>query len=334
MNQKPVVNKKSLLIPVLLGVLAVVVLLGGYLIIRGIYRAPLAPALNLPTATQSAAAVDVALAVEPVATTAPVAAPVCGQTGTMTILFLGSDTSFGNPPYGADSVRIFKADFDAQKITFVTFSRDLIVPAVALNNPSHPQAPLGLIFYYARLAALGTSTQTNAAAARVMAQVMMEDFDVGFTNYVALQMDQVAAMIDTIGGVPITVPAAITTEHNVYFPAGLQTLNGSLATEYVRFLTPGGEAARTARQNAFIQALLAKITNVSVLPQVPTLLAQFQNAVITDLSPEQLVNIACLAEKMPKSNLIFASVDTPDLVTNNVPNLAAVKSFLNTTLGE
>jgi LCP family protein required for cell wall assembly len=333
MNAKPETNKKSLLIPVLLGVLAVVVLLGGYLIIRGIYRAPLAPALNLPTPTKSAAS-DVALVVEPVATTAPVVAPVCRQTGTMTILFLGSDTSFGVPPYGADSVRIFKVDFDAQKITFVTFPRDLVVPAVALNDPSHPQAPLGLIFYYARQAASGTSTQTNAAAARVMAQVMMEDFGVGFTNFIALQMDQVGVMIDEVGGVQINIPAAIMTEHNIYYSAGLQNLNGSLATEYVRFLNPGGEAPRTARQNAFIQALLAKLTDVSILPHIPALLTEYQNAVTTDLSPEQLVNITCLAGKMPKSNLIFASVDTPDLVTNNVPNFAAVKNFLNLTLGE
>ena len=162
----------------------------------------------------------------------------------------------------------------------------------------------------------------------------MEDFDVGFTNYVALQMDQVGVMIDEVGGVQINVPAAITTEHNVYYSAGLQTLSGSLATEYVRFLNPGGEAARTARQNAFIQALLAKLTDVSILPHIPALLTEYQNAVITDLSPEQLVNIACLAEKMPKSNLIFASVDTPDLVTNNVPNFAAVKNFLKQTLGQ
>jgi LCP family protein required for cell wall assembly len=323
-------NKKSLLIPILLGVLAVVVLLGGFLIIRGIYQAPLAPAMNLPTSTKPAPAVDATS----LPTAVPVAAPVCGQTGSMTLLFMGSDTSFGNPPYGADSVRIFKADFDAQKITSVTFSRDLVVPAVALNNPSHPQAPLGLIFYYARQASSGTSTQTNAAAARVMAQVVMEDFGVGLTNYVTLQMDNVAVMIDEVGGVQLNVPAAITTEHNVYYSAGLQTLSGSLATEYVRFLNPGGEAARTARQNAFIQALLARLTDVSILPHIPALLTEYQNAVTTDLSPEQLVNLTCLAGKMPQGNLVFASVDTPDLVTNNVPNFAAVKNFLNLTLGE
>jgi LCP family protein required for cell wall assembly len=269
----------------------------------------------------------------PASTTAPVAAPICGQTGTMAILFLGSDSSFGEPPYGADSIRILKVDFDAQRITAVTFPRDLIVPVADLNNPNYLQAPLGLTFYYAKLAALGTATQTNAAAAKVMAQVLMRDFGVGFTNYVTLQMDYVATMIDTIGGVDINVPAAITTEKNISFPAGLQTLNGALATEYVRFRDPGGEVARTARQNAFIQAFLAKITNINILPQIPALISQYHNAVITDLSPEQLVNLVCLAQKMSKGNLSFSAVDTPDLVTNNIPNMDAVKNFLKQTLG-
>jgi len=330
-DEKKDLKKRSIpLIPILLGVLAVVILAGGFLIIRGIYRAPLAPAMNLPTPTSSVAAVEVTQ----VPTAVPVTPPVCGQTGTMTILFLGSDTSFGNPPYGADAVRIIKVDFDAQRITFVTFSRDLVVPAAVLGDPSHSQAPLGLIFYYAKQASSGTSTQKNAAAAKVMAQVMMEDFGVGLTNYAAFQMDQVAVLIDEIGGVDINIPAAITTEHDVHYSAGQQTLSGALSTEYVRFLNPGGESARTARQNAFIQALFAKVTNISILPHIPALLAEYQNAVITDLSPEQLVNLTCLVEKTPQANVSFASVDTPALVVNNVPNLAAIKTFLTLTLGQ
>jgi anionic cell wall polymer biosynthesis LytR-Cps2A-Psr (LCP) family protein len=133
--------------------------------------------------------------------------------------------------------------------------------------------------------------------------------------------------------VDINIPAAITTEHNVYYSAGQQTLSGALSTEYVRFLHPGDEAARTARQNAFIQALFAKVANVSILPHIPALLAEYQNAVITDLSPEQLVNLTCLVEKMPKANVTFTSVDTPDLVVKNIPNLAAIKTFLTLTLG-
>jgi LCP family protein required for cell wall assembly len=327
--------------------IAVVVLGGGYLVGRALYRTPLAPPLNLPTATvpvilptatNTAAPVEATTetAIIPTATstTAPTAAETCGQTGSMTILFLGSDSSIGAPPYGADSVRVIKTDFGAQKITVVTFPRNLIVRTTALNNPSYPQGPLGLTFYYAKVAAYGTIFDMNASGARVMAQVMMDNFAIGFTHYVALQMEQVAVMVDTLGGVEMNIPYTITTEHNVTFYAGLQTLSGARAKEYVRFLYPGGEAARTARQNDFIKALLAKVTNASILPLVPTLLSQFKNAVTTDLSTEQLVNLVCLSGKMPKENLTFGNIDIPALVTNNYPNILAIKAYLNQLLGQ
>lgn len=327
-------KKQSPLLIVLLVALAVALLGGGYLAARAIYKTPLAPPMNLPTATVPAA-VNIAEAVDVAATstTAPAVTSTCGQTGSMTILFLGSDSSVGAPPYGADSVRIIKVDFDARKITVVSFPRNLIVQTNALNNPIYAQTPLGLTFYYAKLAAPGTVIERNAAGARVMAQVMMDNFAVGLTHFVALQMEQVAVMIDTIGGVEIDIPTAITSEHNISFPAGLQTLNGARSTEYVRFLNPGGEAARTARQNNFIKALLAKVTNVSILPLVPTLLSQFKDAIITDLSPEQIVNLVCLAEQMPKENLTFGGIDIPALVTNNFPNIEAVKAYLTQVFG-
>jgi len=145
-------------------------------------------------------------------------------------------------------------------------------------------------------------------------------------------MDKFGAMVDTVGGIEITLPAAITTEHNISFPAGKQTLNGALATEYVRFLNPGGESARTARQNEVVNALQAKMINVNILPQIPTLIAQFKDAFITDLSAEQLTNLACLALTMPKENISFGAITSPDMLNNNVPNNEKIKSYLETFL--
>ncbi len=324
-------SSKTVLWVALVAVLGI----GGYFAVRA-YQAPLAPAMDLPTPTSN---VDTTVAPTTVAapTTAPTTTPVvektCGQTGAMTILFVGSDSIGGVPPFGADSVRLIKVDFDAQKVAVVTFPRDLMVQTAALNNPSMAQQRLGLTFMYASQAAAGTPIEKNAAAAKVLAQVMLDDFAVRPDYYLTVQMNSLASMIDTIGGVELTIPAAITTDHHINFSAGKQTLSGALSTEYVRSLNPGGEAARTARQNEFIKALQTKVISASILPRVPTLLTQFKDAVVTDLSPEQLVNLACLTEKMPKDNITFGAIDAPGLVTNNIPNIDAVKSYLAQTLG-
>lgn len=327
-------KRKSPFKTVVLVAIAALLSVGGYSAVRA-YRSPLTPALNLPAPISPHTANNDSVVAQGVAPTASsVTKNTCGQTGTMTILFLGADSSFGEPPYGADTVRIIKVDFDTQKVVNVTFPRDLIVQTEALNDPSMLQQRLGLTFFYANQAVTGTSIEKNIAATRVLAQVMIDDFDVRPDYYFTLEMGSIAAMVDAIGGVELTVPVAITTPNKTTFPVGKQTLNGALVTEYVRLIDRGGESARIARQNDFVKALQSKVISVSILPQIPTLLTQFKDAVITDLSPEQLVSLACLAEKMPKGQVKFGAIDTPNLVTNDIPNIDAVKAYLTRTLGD
>ncbi len=144
---------------------------------------------------------------QPAAAQSQTQQPVCGQTGSMMILFIGSDTSFGEPPFGADSVRLIKADFDAQKVVTVAFPRDLIVDASALEDPARLKEHLGLIFHYAYLASSGEDRiEKNADAASVLAQVMVDNFEVVPEYYLALEMDYVAPVVDKLGGVELTVP--------------------------------------------------------------------------------------------------------------------------------
>ena len=314
-------------------VLALILGVGGYSAVHA-YKAPLSPVMEVATATIAAPVAQINLTQPTVAQSTAAAESVCGQTGSMIVLFLGSDASQGNPPYGADSVRLIKIDYDAQKVNVITFPRDLIVQTSALNNANYPQAPLGVTFKYANQAATGTEVEKNTAATSVIAQVIMNDFGVRPDYYITVQMNQLAAMIDTIGGVEINIPVTITTERGVTFAAGTQTLDGALATEYVRAIQPGGDSARIIRQNDFLNALKAKVISAKLLPKVPTLISQFQDAVSTDLSPEQLVSFACLASKVSEENITFDAINTPDLVTGNTPNIDAIKAFLIQKLGK
>jgi anionic cell wall polymer biosynthesis LytR-Cps2A-Psr (LCP) family protein len=61
-------------------------------------------------------------------------------------------------------------------------------------------------------------------------------------------------------------------------------------------------------QNMVICALKKKITSPEVLPKIPKIMASFQDAVLTDLSLEQLSQLACLAPKLKQENLLFTSL--------------------------
>jgi anionic cell wall polymer biosynthesis LytR-Cps2A-Psr (LCP) family protein len=54
-------------------------------------------------------------------------------------------------------------------------------------------------------------------------------------------------------------------------------------------------------------ALRKKILSPAIVPAVPELLTTFQRYVQTDLSPEQINQLACLATQMEGGNVVFAS---------------------------
>lgn len=304
------------------------------------FEQPLAPTMGFPTATLPVALGETESTQTPIENT-PTSAPTtttapktCGQIGSITVLLIGADKLGSSQPNGADAIRVIKSDFDSQRVTIVTFPRDLLVASGSSNNATQVQQKLGLTFYDGFTAASGTALEKNAVAAGVLAQLLQSNFGVHSQYYLTLQMDQFASMVDTIGGVELTIPIAITTDHNVSFPAGTQTLTGAQALEYVSTLNPGGEVARISRQNELLIALQKKLFSLETLSQVPTLLSQIQNSLITDLSLEQLTSLSCLAVTMPKENLVFGAITAPDLMTDNVPNIEKIKIYLSSLLGE
>jgi len=213
-------------------------------------------------------------------------------------------------------------------------SRDLVVHPAALNDPAVARLPLGLVFHKAYQAAAGSELEKNAAAAGLLARVLRSEYGVSVDHYATVEMASLADMIDTLGGVWLNVPEAVTTEKGYSYPAGSQTLDGDRSVEYVRFVFPGGDAGRTVRQNAFARALITKVVSLEILPKVPTLLEQFKYAVATDLSPEQIVSMACLAGQLPDGGISFTAVDSAGQVSVNIPDTPSLKAYLSMTLSE
>jgi anionic cell wall polymer biosynthesis LytR-Cps2A-Psr (LCP) family protein len=54
-------------------------------------------------------------------------------------------------------------------------------------------------------------------------------------------------------------------------------------------------------------ALRDKLTSPTVITKLPDLIRSFQGAIQTDLSPEQLGQLACIGSQIPSGNITFAS---------------------------
>lgn len=264
---------------------------------------------------------------------------VCGNTGAMLVLFTGEDFKQGKWPLGADTVRVVKVDFSNKKIVVVGFPRDLWVKTPGLADQDFPETRLGLSYFYKKQATNGSDKHKVTVATAQVAQALLDNFGLQPEKYLTLQLQTVPQMIDTIGGLDIDVPEAFTTEYGVSFDAGPQHMDGAMAAEYLRAFAQSGKGSdllRLSRQNIFIKALREKALSASIIPKIPDLYKQFDQAVVTDLSPKQIADLACMAREVPQKDIEFHEI-VGGLVTEQadfllMPDVEKIKEALKAWL--
>ena len=223
---------------------------------------------------------------------------VCGHDGSLTILLTGADATGGNPPYGADAIRVMKVDFSNQSVDVLTIPRDLVVQLNGIAPDNQGENAIGEAYWFEKEAIDGTDKEKVEKATNFLAQTLVDNFNLESNHYLTLQLDSIEAMVDAIGGVEIFLPTEIVSERDMVFPAGKQVLNGEQATEFLRTKLPGGDAARADRQTLFLDASQDQVLSTGTIVKAPELFEQFQEAITTDLSPKLITDMVCLMEKV------------------------------------
>lgn len=325
--------KRFILSVFLLALLGVVVVYGIPLIQN--WNTPLAAGLELETPTASA--IPSLTATEPLtateasstglqaATTLPqitetstpqptaTPEPLCGGPEVMTVLALGVDID--NYTYGlADVIRIVRVDFITPKVTVLSLPRDLWVeiPGIA-DHYDITHGKLNQSYFYGT-EAMGYYDGPGGGPG-LMARTLAQNFDLYVDHYGTVNMFTFTKMVDAVGGIDIYLPEAVDgrpiddkTEDMGYFTAGHHHFTGEMALRFSRIRKIDSAFARTDRQTQVICALREKILTPAVLPNLPQLIASFEDSIITDLSPAQLGQLACLAPQISRENLLFASI--------------------------
>jgi LCP family protein required for cell wall assembly len=236
---------------------------------------------------------------------------ICGETAKWNVLVIGSDTGDLVQPQGSDLTRVLHVDFQNKTVAIFAFSRDLWVDASNLNlaNPSITNARLGMVFYEARLRSTKTDPQENAMAGiNAIAKTLASNFGLESDHYIALDLDKLPTMVDTVGGVSINLPTGFTDPRSgMTFVAGEQTLNGMQTATYARAYLDT-DLDRIERNNLLIMALRQKLLDPTIWVKIPELFTQFRDAVITDFSPEQVNHLACLLKEVREDAIIQEGV--------------------------
>ena len=324
---------------IILGVFIVLVIAAGaifYPKAAQLWSQPLGPGLELPTYTATTLpptvteeptqeevvlepATEAAPATETEAltpTVEPTAAPepMCGGPPVMYILGIGADAD--DYLYGlADVMRIARVDFITPKVTILSMPRDLWVEIPGISdhydithgklNQSYLYGNPGMGYY-----------DESGDGPGLLARTLDLNFGLRVDHYGAVNMTVFKKIVDRLGGIDIYLPTDVDgrpkegsdAENMGYFIAGQNHFNGDQALRFARIRNKYNDFVRQDNQTMVLCALKDQLLSPSVLPHIPGLVTDFRGEMLTDLSPQQVGQLACLLPKLAKENLLFASM--------------------------
>ena len=297
---------------------------------RGEWQQPLGPALRIPTVTpfelQSTWTPDPKAIAEVHATSTAVpgsqASPIptittnvglCGAPPVMNILAIGTDARGNNYNYGlADVIRLIRVDFVNPRVTVLEMPRDLWVqiPDIADNINGQDHEKLNQAYLYGN-PGFGY-TNDPAQGPGLLARTLTLNFGTQIDHYAAVNMRTFEKIVNAVGGIDVTLPkvvdgrTATDTSKRLLFPAGTHHLDGNRALTLARIRIAGG-FARAENQNRVLCALRDKLISPNTVTKIPELIQSFKGAIQTDLSPQQLSQLACIGTQMKSGSIVFAT---------------------------
>lgn len=274
-----------------------------------------------PAATQAPAA----------ATPAAMQAGTCGRSDQQIILLLGYDAQV-EYPYGSDGLRLLRADYADQRIQLLALPRGLWVVAPQELQPTLQAASLGELYQHGLDQGGPDIKEARTSAAHLVAQALYENFGLAAGDFMVLEMATFAQVVDSLGGIDITLPETVTLNGHVY-DAGPQHWDGATALLFVRELpVENTEWDRFDRQDLVLQAIKASAASAKGLTETPDLLAGFKDGVTTDLSAFDLASFVCLWQQIPEGHVQVESLPE-DMVTQGpgvylMPDYEAIRDYL------
>ena len=130
-------------------------------------------------------------------------------------------------------------------------------------------------------------------------------------HYVLINTGSFVKIIDAIGGVDIDVEKRMFYEDPWDDDGGLvidlypgeQHMDGKTAVTYVRYRDSEGDIGRVKRQQAFMAACMDKVTSPEIIPRIPKIAREVIDAVETDMSLRQLLELAGALNAAQKNGL-------------------------------
>jgi LCP family protein required for cell wall assembly len=169
------------------------------------------------------------------------------QEGQFGVLFLGTDESRSN----TDVMMLAMFDIRANEIHILQIPRDTFVPGYTS-------------FEAGKINSVYKLGNPDKQPVQRVVDCLETLFRVPIDRYITTSCNDIAEIVDLIGGVPIDMPYTITYEADKIINQGRQVLSGQQAEWMVRFRHDysEGDIGRMKAQRIFMAAAMAKISEI------------------------------------------------------------------------
>jgi LCP family protein required for cell wall assembly len=234
--------------------------------------------------------------------------PEWDGTSRITILLMGVDRR-EDEPSRSDTIILVNIDPVAKTARMVSIPRDLrvFIPGKGVQKINAAYA-------------MGDADKSVAGGGPGLTMRTIEaNFGINIDYYAEIDFSGFTKIVDTVGGVTLDVPYPIKDNEypgpdnqymRIYFPAGWQHMNGTQVLQYARTRHDDSDLWRSKRQQQILLALRQQAVSLNLIGKAPQLIQDFGNAVGTDLSPSQALQLARLSSEIDQSNITQLSLDS------------------------
>jgi len=246
-------------------------------------------------------------------------------TNRVTVLVMGLDYRdwlAGEGPPRTDTLMLLTLDPFNNTAGMLSIPRDLWVSIPGFENGRINTA------YF-----LGEAYQMPGGGPGLAAKTVEQLLGVQINYYAQVDFGAFIRFVDELGGVKVDVPKKIKIDPIVGDPIklkpGRQNLDGELALAYARARnTPGGDLDRAIRQQQVIFGIRERLLSPEALSllitKAPVLYAEIASGVQTNMTLEELIKLALLAQKVSEENISHGAISAQEVIFAKSPDEQSV----------
>ena len=224
----------------------------------------------------------------------------------VTVLLLGLDyrdwSQDENGPSRSDTMILLTLDPQTHTAGMLSIPRDMWV-----SIPGFKHGKINTAYY------LGDAYKLPGGGPGLAVKTVEQFLGVPINYYAQIDFGAFVSFIDEIGGVKIDVPEKITIDllgdnNTKTLKPGVQVLPGEWALAYARARhTEGGDFDRAKRQQQVILGIRDRVISFDMLPtlikKAPVLYQQLSSGIHTNLTLDDAIRLALLAQSIPDENI-------------------------------